>query len=113
VLRDRVKQGFQLGRWVTHMEWALQDRPGVRDLAEFEASVNDVLPQYQYVIVCAYDLSRFPATTIVDAIRSHPAIIIGATLHDNPFYTPPDQLVEEFVSADTRELKFAFLHHRR
>jgi len=95
LLRDRVEQGFQLGRWVAHMEWALQDRPGVGDLAEFEASVNDVLPQYDYVVICAYDLSRFPATTIVDVIRGHPAIIIGATLYDNPFYTPPDQLVEE------------------
>jgi DNA-binding NarL/FixJ family response regulator len=96
LLRDRVEQGFQLGRWVAHMEWALQDRPGVGDLAEFEASVNDVLPQYDYVVICAYDLSRFPASTIVDVIRGHPAVIIGAMLYDNPFYTPPDQLVEEF-----------------
>ena len=95
-LSAAAEQGFPLGRLIGHMEWALQDRPGVGDLAEFEASVNDVLPQFDYVAICAYDLSRFPATTIVDVIRSHPAVIIGATLHDNPFYTAPDQLVEEF-----------------
>jgi hypothetical protein len=58
------------------MEWALQDRPGVADLAEFEASVNDVLPRYDYVVICVYDLSRSPATTIIDVIRSHQRALV-------------------------------------
>ncbi|HEY8131969.1 MAG TPA: MEDS domain-containing protein [Thermoanaerobaculia bacterium] len=46
------------------------------DLAEFEASVNDVLPRYDYVVICVYDLSRFPATTIIDVIRSHQRALV-------------------------------------
>ena len=95
LLHERQQQGFPLGRFIAHTDWALEDRPGVPDLAEYEARVDDLLSQHQDVVICVYDLSRFPATTIIDVIRSHPALIIGAKLHDNPFYTAPDQLVEE------------------
>ena len=95
LLRDRQEQGFPLCRFIADMEWALQDRPGTGDLAEYEANLNTVLQQYDDVVVCAYDLSLFPASTIVDLIRSHPAVIIAATLQENPFYTTPEILVEE------------------
>jgi len=95
LLHERQQQGFPLGRFIANTDWALEDRPGVPDLAEYEARVDDLLSQHQDVVICVYDLSRFPATTIIDVIRSHPALIIGAKLHDNPFYTAPDQLVEE------------------
>lgn len=96
VLRDGADQGFPLCRFIAQMEWALQDRPGVGDLAEFEANLNTALSQYDDVVICAYDLSRFASTTIVDVLRSHPAVIIAAVLYENPFYVAPDQLVNEF-----------------
>src|SRR4029077_12534805 len=37
VVRDAKQQGFPLIRFVTHMEWALENRPGVDDLLEYEA----------------------------------------------------------------------------
>ena len=39
-------QGFPLTRLVANMEWALQDRPGVEDLVEYETRLNYVLPKY-------------------------------------------------------------------
>jgi hypothetical protein len=46
VLRKGVKDGFPLTRLVAHMEWALEDRPGVDDLVEYETRLNYVLPKY-------------------------------------------------------------------
>jgi hypothetical protein len=46
VLRDGRAQGFPLTRLVAHMEWALEDRPGVDDLVEYETRLNYVLPRY-------------------------------------------------------------------
>lgn len=37
VLAGARRQGFLLTRLICHMEWALEDRPGVDDLAEYEA----------------------------------------------------------------------------
>jgi hypothetical protein len=46
VLEGGREQGFPLTRLVAHMEWALEDRPGVDDLVEYETRLNYILPRY-------------------------------------------------------------------
>lgn len=46
VLEGGHKQGFPMTRLVAHMEWALEDRPGVTDLLEYETRLNYLLPRY-------------------------------------------------------------------
>ena len=46
VLESDRQQGFPLTRLVAHMEWALEDRPGVDDLVEYETRLNYLLPRY-------------------------------------------------------------------
>ena len=46
VLEGGRQQGFLLTRLVANMEWALEDRPGVNDLVEYETRLNYLLPQY-------------------------------------------------------------------
>src|SRR5947207_10687202 len=41
ILSDGSAQGYPLTRAIAHMEWALQDRPGVHDLIASEARCND------------------------------------------------------------------------
>lgn len=38
--------GFPLTRLVANMEWALEDRPGVADIVEYETRLNYILPKY-------------------------------------------------------------------
>ncbi|HYE91170.1 MAG TPA: MEDS domain-containing protein [Terriglobales bacterium] len=51
VLEGGKTQGFPLTRLVAHMEWALEDRPGVDDLVEYETRLNYVLPRYRDPVV--------------------------------------------------------------
>ena len=44
-------QGFTRTRLVAHMEWALEDRPGVDDLVEYETRLNYVLPRYKDPVI--------------------------------------------------------------
>ena len=46
VLEAGTAQGFALTRLVAQMEWALEDRPGVDDLVEYETRLNFLLPRY-------------------------------------------------------------------
>jgi len=46
VLTEGRRRGFPLTRLVAHMEWALEDRPGVDDLVEYETRLNYILPKY-------------------------------------------------------------------
>jgi hypothetical protein len=77
------------------MEWALVDLPGIGDLIEFETRVNYVVPKYDNPVICAYDLSKFGASTVLYALRTHPLVILGGLLQENPFYVEPDQLLLE------------------
>src|SRR5262249_33157030 len=96
-LSKAAEQGFSRARLVGHMEWASGDVPGVRDLAEYEARMNE-MPDFEDVIVCAYDLTRFSAKVIFDVFRSHQAVVVAGRLSENPFYTPPAQLIAELIS---------------
>lgn len=51
VLEEGKPRGFQLTRLVAHMEWALEDRPGVNDLVEYETRLNYILPRYKDPVI--------------------------------------------------------------
>ena len=87
--------GYPLTRLVAHMEWALLDKPGVDDLLEYETRLNYVLPKYDDPVICTYDLSKFGAGVVMDIMQTHPVVIIGGVLQENPFFVPPDQFLLE------------------
>jgi len=95
VLRNGKSQGFPLTRLVANMEWALEDRPGVHDIVEYESRLNFILPKYDDPVVCVYDLAKFDAQTVMDILRTHPVALVGGILHENPFYVPPAQFLAE------------------
>lgn len=51
VLAAGPAEGYSLTRLVAHMEWALEDFPGVNDLVEYETRLNFVLPKYQDPVI--------------------------------------------------------------
>jgi hypothetical protein len=87
--------GFPLTRVMAHMEWSLLDRPGVDDLLEYETRLNYVFPKYDQPAICTYDLRKFSASVAMDIMRTHPAVIMGGVLQENPFFVPPDQFLLE------------------
>jgi MEDS: MEthanogen/methylotroph, DcmR Sensory domain len=97
VLQSGAAAGYPLTRFLGQMEWALLDKPGLDDLSfvEFETRVNYVSPKYDDPLICAYDLSKFSANMMIDVMRTHPVVLIGGVLQENPFFVPPDQLLLE------------------
>jgi MEDS: MEthanogen/methylotroph, DcmR Sensory domain len=51
VLSEGPKEGFPLTRLVAHMDWALEDFPGVNDLVEYETRLNFILPKYEDPVI--------------------------------------------------------------
>lgn len=98
VLKDGRSSGFGITRLWANMEWALEDVPGVEKIVEYETRLNYVLPKYDDVVVCTYDLNKFSAATVMDILRTHPHVIVGGVLQQNPFFVPPDQFLSELQS---------------
>jgi hypothetical protein len=112
VLQSGAAAGYPITRFLGHMEWALADAPGLDELSflEFEARVNYVSPKYADPLVCAYDLSKFSASLIVDVLRTHPLVLIGGLLQHNPFFVSPDQLLLELRERATARRTTAVAH---
>jgi hypothetical protein len=98
------KQPGKLTRAVANMEWALEDLPGVHDIVEYETRLNYLLAEYHDPVVCVYDLSRFDASVVIDIMRTHPMVIIGGILQENPFYVPPDEMLTELKERAGKKL---------
>jgi hypothetical protein len=95
VLTRGQTDGFGLTRLWANMEWALESLPGVEDLVEYETRLNHLMAKFDDVVVCTYDLQRFSASTVMDIMRTHPMVIIGGLLQENPFFVPPDEFLQE------------------
>jgi len=78
-----------------HMDWLFSDKPAVNNLLEYEARLNHVLSKYDAPVICNYDLSKFGASVAMDIMRTHPLVIIGGLLRENPFFVLPDQYLDE------------------
>jgi hypothetical protein len=87
--------GFPLSRIVCQMDWAAEGRAHIDDLVEFEARVNDVWCRHDDAVICVYDLAKFGGDTVIDIMRTHPMIVIGGILQENPFFVPSAQFLQE------------------
>jgi hypothetical protein len=97
-LTDARRQGFPQTRVVCHMEWALTDHPGVDRIVEHETACNVMWRRLRDPVICVYDLRRFSGGVVMGVLRAHPMILIGPVLHENPFYSPPEEYLEELRS---------------
>jgi hypothetical protein len=95
VMDKSSAEGYPLTRFIGGMEWALVDLPGVNQIVEYESRVNKLFSRYEMVAICAYDLRQHKANVVMDILRTHPFVIVGGILQENPFYVPPEELVQE------------------
>jgi MEDS: MEthanogen/methylotroph, DcmR Sensory domain len=86
---------FPVSRIVCHMDWAVEGDSHIDDVVEFESRVNDVWRRHEDTVICAYHLSKFRGDEVVDIMRTHPMVIIGGLLLQNPFFIPPEELLPE------------------
>jgi hypothetical protein len=103
LLNDGRTRGFPVTRFIADMAWALND-PGALDrLLEYECRVNLAIPKAGDIVICSYDLDKFGAGMVVDALRTHPIVLIGGIVQRNPFYVPPEELLKELNERESPE----------
>lgn len=88
--------GFPLSRIVCRMDWVLGDQSRLENVIEFESRVNEVWSRHDDAVICTYHLSKFRGDAVIDILRTHPLVILGGTLQQNPFFTPPEEFLREY-----------------
>lgn len=95
VMVSGIEAGYPKLRLWANMGWTLKGSPGTDEVMEFESRVNEVLSRTKQLAICIYDMSKISGALMMDILRSHPLTLIGNVIHENPFYTPPEELVKE------------------
>jgi hypothetical protein len=82
--------------------WSRRDvLPDMNELLTLESEMNRYLPLYPQVIVCLYDLDRFGSGALVSLVMTHPRMLVGGMVIENPYYLTPDEVLAKAVQRDT------------
>lgn len=87
--------GFGRIRIMGDMGWVFSGVPGAEDILEFEAQVNEVLSRNRQPAVCVYDIAKLSGAMMMDLLRTHPLTLIGGVVQENPYFTPPEEMLLE------------------
>jgi MEDS: MEthanogen/methylotroph, DcmR Sensory domain len=93
---SNAKRPFPLSRIVCRMDWVVEGKSYVDDVVEFESRVNDVWARHDDAVICTYRLSKFGGEAIIDIMRTHPLVIIGGILQQNPFFVVPQEFLRDY-----------------
>jgi hypothetical protein len=95
MIREHAATGKPPMRVVGQMGWVFSKPPGIEELVAYESTVNEVLNRGKTPTVCVYDVSKLSGSMVVDLLRAHPLTVMNGVLHENPFYTPAEELLRE------------------
>lgn len=95
LLSTATENGYRRTRVIGEMDWVVRDEICDDDLIALETALHEVYTRHQVWVICAYDLSHFGSALVLDVLRTHPAAMVGGVLQRNPFFVPPEQMIEE------------------
>jgi hypothetical protein len=82
---------YPFARITGETTWLFDEPPGAEDFLDYESQLNDFVPKHPQVVLCLYDLQRFGGGMVVDLLRTHPKLLLGGLLLDNPNYMSPEE----------------------
>ena len=80
-------------RNIGDMSWAHRDQRCVGDLVGYESELNRIMSNFPQVNLCLYDLTRCSGELIMDVLKTHPKVLLGGMVIDNPYYLEPDEFL--------------------
>ncbi len=88
---ESQKNGRRNIRATAEMVWALDAVPGTGHLMAYESRLNCFIPGKPWVSMCLYNTSKFSGSVIMNVLRTHPFVMSGGILTQNPYYINPDK----------------------
>jgi hypothetical protein len=82
-------------RATAEMSWALENITGIDYLMAYEARLNYFIPGKPWISICMYNTSKFSGAMIMNVLQTHPYVINGGIITQNPYYIHPDKWLSE------------------
>jgi len=86
LLKEGQRQGYRAMRIATDVSWLRGHRMDPSTWESFEGRLTQEVSVLPVVLVCQYDRRQVSRAIIEAAFRTHPIVILGGTIHQNPLY---------------------------
>ena len=89
---NSAAESFGFARVVGEMSW-LERAPAPReDVLKYESWADGFATRFEHAILCLYDLRRLGSGILLDLMRTHPKLLLGGLVLENPHHVATDQL---------------------
>lgn len=88
-------QNYTALRVIGEMTWIIRNCSAPEVFIEFEVKLNEFFPQSHCLAIFQYDQRRFEAQMLLEVLRAHPLTVVGTEIYDNPYYIPPQELLQQ------------------
>jgi hypothetical protein len=83
---------FGFARVLGEMSW-LERAPAPREhVLKYETWADGFAARFDHAILCLYDLRRLGSGILLDLMRTHPKLLLGGLVLENPHHVPADEL---------------------
>ncbi|HEV7825460.1 MAG TPA: MEDS domain-containing protein [Mycobacteriales bacterium] len=93
LLATAVQAGYPRVRVIAEESWSLRQLPGVEELIVYEAKFDRHATSYPLLCLCMYDMDRFGGDLLFSTLETHPKVLVGGLIHENPYYIPPEEFL--------------------
>lgn len=105
-LLDEAKSSrFRFLRTCADMSWALRSLLNTDSLMEYEARLGFLTRRHECTLMCAYDTRKFSRATFKDILSTHPQVLIGTTVVENPYYVSPMEFLKQLLARGPQPLE--------
>lgn len=104
LLDEAGSSRFGFVRTCADMSWALRSLVSTDSLMEYEARLAFLTRRHECTLMCAYDTRKFSRATFKDILSTHPQVLIGATVVENPYYIPPMEFLKQMMAKGSKAL---------
>lgn len=92
---ENQRHGARNVRGTAEMGWALARIPGTEHLMAYESMLNTFIWGKSWISICLYDVNRFPGSIVMKVLQTHPFVITGGGVFENPYFVQPEKWLAE------------------
>ena len=93
MFEDAQAKGWPFVRIICEASWIIRAIPRINDFVDYESKYNQISRPYPHVTVCMYDLNVFGPEMLISILKTHPYVLVGGVVHENPDYMEPDEFL--------------------
>ncbi len=84
---------FDFIRLLGELSWLDRTDTPRAAIVRYESWADQFVSRYPMTILCLYDLSRMGSSVMVDLLRTHPKLLMGGLLLENPHHIASDDFI--------------------